>query len=169
MASKVSKNNVIYPNFTIDSYQQTNKMAKEIKNKLRTNIDPIVQRFDKYKPKPFKSSTISTEYHKRMSEKSEKLPIKRIPQNDNLGKNFTIISQNNDKYHIKFLNKYKNEQTEEKPYKKNIKTFNAKDNLNNFYFDNFNSNKLNETERAIIRVNVNNIFLILIVKKKICT
>ena len=93
-----------------------------------------------------------------MSEKSEKLPIKRIPQNDNLGKNFTIISQNNDKYHIKFLKRYKNEQSEEKPYKKNIKTFHTKDNLNNFYFDNFNSNKLNETERAIIRVNVNNIF-----------
>ena len=108
MASKVSKNNVIYPNFTIDSYQQTNKMAKEIKNKLRANIDPIVQRFDKYKPKPFKSSTISAEYHKRMSEKSEKLPIKRIPQKDNLGKNFAIISPNNDKFHIKFLNKYKN-------------------------------------------------------------
>ena len=158
MASKVSKNNVIYPNFTIDSYQQTNKMAKEIKNKLKTNIDPIVQRFDKYKPKPYKSNTISAEYPKRISEKSEKLSIKRIPQKDNLGKNFTIISPNNDKYHIKFLKQYKNQQTEEKPYKKNIRTFHEKDNLNNFYFDNFNSKKLNETDRAIIRVNVNNIF-----------
>ena len=99
--------------------------------------------------------------------KKKKNYHKRISQKDNLGTDFSINQPLNNKFHIKFLNKYKNEQTEEKPYKKNIKTFNKKDNLNNFYYDNFNSKKLNETDRAIIRVNVNNIFLILIVKKKI--
>ena len=49
MATKVSKNKENLPNFTLDSYKQTNKMAREIKNKLNSNIDPINQKSDKYK------------------------------------------------------------------------------------------------------------------------
>jgi hypothetical protein len=149
--SKISKNKDNYPNFTLDSYKQTNKIAKEIKSKLKLNIDPINQNYDKYKPKNSKSNNLSQEYHKKMSEKKEKIRIKRIPQKDNLGKNLEILSTEYDKDHVKFLKKHKNEQSTEKPHKKLIRTFKEK-NLNNFYYDNFNSKKMNKND--IIRVNV---------------
>lgn len=151
MATKVSKNKDNLPNFTLDSYKQTNKMAREIKNKLNTNIDPINQKSDKYKPHTLRKSKLTEEYNKRMNEKKEKLSIKRIPQKDNLGKNLEILTTEYDKDHVKFLKKYKNEQSTEKPHKKLIRTFKEK-NLNNFYYDNFNSNKMNKND--IIRVNV---------------
>ena len=52
---------------------------------------------------------------------------------------------------IKIMLNFKNEQSTEKPHKKLIRTFKEK-NLNNFYYDNFNSNKMNKND--IIRVNV---------------
>lgn len=154
--SKFSKNKNNYPNFTLDSYKQTNKIAKEIKSKLKLNIDPIIQNYDKYKPKNSKSNILSEEYHKKMSEKKEKIRIKRIPQKDNLGTDFSINQPLNNKFHIKFFNTYRNQQSEEKPYKHLKRKIYEKDNMKNFYSDNFNTNKLNENDKNLIKVNVRN-------------
>ena len=156
MATKVSKNKENLPNFTLDSYKQTNKMAREIKNKLNTNIDPINQKSDKYKPHTLRKSKLTEEYNKRMNEKKEKLSIKRIPQKDNLGTDFSINQPLNNKFHIKFFNTYRNQQSEEKPYKHLKRKIYEKDNMKNFYSDNFNTNKLNENDKNLIKVNVRN-------------
>ena len=88
--------------------------------------------------------------------KKKKNYHKRISQKDNLGTDFSINQPLNNKFHIKFFNTYRNQQSEEKPYKHLKRKIYEKDNMKNFYSDNFNTNKLNENDKNLIKVNVRN-------------
>ena len=98
-----------------------------------------------------------------MAEKHKRNPKKRIPLKNSMSSGLIVIADNKKKEGIKMNPKVRTNQDSTKSYEisKHLRTFKSKDNLKNFYLDNFNSVKENNLTRS--KTNVSCIILYIII------
>ena len=142
-----------------ESYLRTYKDGISIKNFLNKNLDPILQKEDRYIPPRTKGNVLTEEYIRKMAEKPVKAHIKRIPLTNNLTSGVKVIEVNRKKQGIKMNPKVRRNQDSSKSYEnyKHIRTYKTPDTLKNFNFDYFNSVKHNQNELARNKSNVSKV------------
>lgn len=146
----------LYKKMLTESYLQACKEGNSIKNFLNKNLDPILQKEDRYIPPRTRGNVLTEEYIKKMAEKPEKNHIKRIPLQDNLSSGVKVVTEDKKNKGIKMNPKIRRNQDSTKSYEiqKHLRTYKKPDTLKNFYFDNFNSVKQNQYELAKHKSNV---------------
>lgn len=165
----------LYKKMLTESYFQTKKDETSIKNYLAKNHDPILQKEDRYIPPRTRGNVLTEQYIKKMAEKPEKTHIKRIPLKNNLSSGVIVIAEPNKRQGIKMNPKIRRNQDSMKTNEnqKHLRTYKNKDNLKNFYFDNFNSVKQNQNNLEKIKASVsykiitNNIYIFLFQRRYI--
>ena len=165
----------LYKKMLTESYFQTKKDETSIKNYLAKNHDPILQKEDRYIPPRTRGNVLTEQYIKKMAEKPEKTHIKRIPLKNNLSSGVIVIAEPNKRQGIKMKQKIRRNQDSMKTNEnqKHLRTYKNKDNLKNFYFDNFNSVKQNQNNLEKIKASVsykiitNNIYIFLFQRRYI--
>ena len=121
------------------------------------NHDPILQTEDRYIPPKTRGNILTEKYIKMMAEKPKRNPKKRIPLKNSMSSGLIVIAENKKKEGIKMNPKVRTNQDSTKSYEisKHMRTFKSKDNLKNFYLDNFNSVKENNLTRSKTNVSIN--------------
>ena len=147
----------------MESYLQNCKDGEIIKDYLIKNHDPILQTQDRYIPPRTRGYILTEKYIKTMAEKPKKNPKRRIPLKNSMSSGLIVIADNKKKEGIKMNPKVRTNQDSTKSYEisKHLRTFKSKDNLKNFYLDNFNSVKENNLTRS--KTNVSCIILYIII------
>ena len=153
----------VYRQMLKDNYQENREDANQIKVSFKAKHDPICQKEDRYIPPKTKANIRTEEYERRMAEKPEKAHIKRIPIQSNLSSGVTVVTEQKKSEGIKINPYYRRNQISSNTYEKFSKVntkFRNPDNLKNFFYDDFNSKKENQNDRAEMRKFVR-IFLLL--------
>ena len=129
-------------------YQQTQKDAKLIKDNFSKNRNPICPKESRCLSSKTRSYNLTQNYLKKMEEKPEKFHKKRIPVEKHLNRNLSVIPKERNNTNIKmFRNIRKNQTSLSMPkYESHTKFISKKDNYKNFYFDYFNSKKINQLD-----------------------
>ena len=136
----------VYKNMLADNYKQSKKEYQKILEYQRTYHDPICQKEDRYIPPKTKGNVLSQEYLKKMAEKPEKAHIKRIPIKSNLtSSGVTVITEPDKPIGKRRQNK---EYHPSSAQKRNLGKKIILDNHKRYYYDDFNSSKLNRTQIA---------------------
>jgi len=152
----------VYKRMLTESYLQNVIDGASIRNYLNKNKNPILQKEDRYIPPRTRGNVLTEEYIKKMANKPEKNHIRRIPLKNNLSSGVRVITVNLKKEGIKMNPKIRKNDISYKSYEddKHLRTFKTKDNLKNFYLDNFNSAKQNlyELNRKNTSVSNQNIY-----------
>ena len=150
----------LYRKLLMESYLQNCKDGDKIKDFLIKNHDPILQTEDRYIPPKTRGNILTEKYIKMMAEKPKRNPKRRIPLKNSMSSGLIVIAENKKKEGIKMNPKVRTNQDSTKSYEisKHMRTFKSKDNLKNFYLDNFNSVKENNLARS--KTNVSSNFLI---------
>ena len=138
----------VYRNMLVDNYNQTRKDYQKILEYQRSEHNPICQTEDRYIPKKTKGSVLSQEYFKKMKEKPERAHIKRIPLKENLTSGMVVITEP-DKPKGKKIKQYQVYRTLSAQKRKLGKKI-VSDNYNKFYYDDFDSSKLNQTDMQLV-------------------
>ncbi len=138
----------LYRKLLSNIYQQTQKEAQLIKDNFSKNRNPICPKESRCLSAKMKKYNLTQEYLKKMEEKPEKFHKKRIPIERHFNKNLSVITQEPCNTSIKmFRNIRKNQSSLSMPkYEKHNKFISLKDNYKNFYYDNFNSIKMNQLD-----------------------
>lgn len=151
----------IYRNMLAKHYIQTKRDYQKILERQRIIHNPICQKEDRYNPPKTKGSILSQEYFEKMMQKPEKAHKKRIPIKDNLTSGVVVMTEPNKppirKVRQEQLNRASSAQ------KRNIGKKIVLDSYKKFYYDDFDSSKLNQTDikttnKKIVRNILNNIF-----------
>ena len=150
----------VYKKMLIESYLQNCKDGERIKEFLIKNHDPILQTENRYIPPRTRGYILTEKYIRKMAEKPEKNHMRRIPLKNSMSSGCIVVAENRKKQGIKMNPKVRTNQDSTKSYEcyKHLRTYKSKDNLKNFYLDDFNSVKENQFNRA--KMNVSIIFLI---------
>ena len=148
----------LYKKMLTESYLQNKKDGDSIKNNLNKDKNPILQKDDRYIPPRTRGNVLTEEYIKKMANKPEKNHIRRIPMKNNLGSGVNVVEVPKKREGIKMNPKIRRNQDSMKTYEtnKHLKTFQKPDTLKNFYFDNFNTAKENQTDMSKINKSVSN-------------
>ena len=95
-----------------------------------------------------------------MAEKPKKNPKRRIPLKNSMSSGLIVIAENQKKQGIRMNPNVRRNQDSTKSYEnyKHMRTYKSKDNLKNFYLDDFNSAKENKLFKS--KTNVRKIYLI---------
>ena len=151
----------LYKKLLIESYLQNCKDGERIKDYLIKNRDPILQAEDRYIPPRTRGYILTEKYIRKMAEKPEKNHMRRIPLKNSMSSGCIVVAKNEKKQGIKMNPKVRTNQDSTKSYEiqKHIRTYKSKDNLKNFYWDNFNTVKENQLNKAKSNVRIY-IFLI---------
>ena len=85
-----------------------------------------------------------------MKEKPKKNPKRRIPLKNSMSSGLIVIADNKKREGIKIYPNIRRNQDSTKSYEnyKHLRTYKKKDNLKNFYYDNFNSVKENKLVKS---------------------
>ena len=147
----------LYRKLLMESYLQNCKDGDKIKDFLIKNHDPILQTEDRYIPPKTRGNILTEKYIKMMVEKPKRNPKRRIPLKNSMSSGLIVIAENKKKEGIKMNPKVRTNQDSTKSYEisKHMRTFKSKDNLKNFYLDNFNSVKENNLTRSKTNVSSN--------------
>ena len=147
----------LYRKLLMESYLQNCKDGDKIKDFLIKNHDPILQTEDRYIPPKTRGNILTEKYIKMMAEKPKRNPKRRIPLKNSMSSGLIVIAENKKKEGIKMNPKVRTNQDSTKSYEisKHMRTFKSKDNLKNFYLDNFNSVKENNLARSKTNVSSN--------------
>ena len=140
----------LYKKLLMESYLQNCKDGEIIKDYLIKNHDPILQTQDRYIPPPTRGYILTEKYIKTMAEKPKKNPKRRIPLKNSMSSGLIVIADNKKREGIKIYPNIRRNQDSTKSYEnyKHIRTYKKKDNLKNFYYDNFNSVKENKLVKS---------------------
>ena len=159
----------LYKKLLMESYLQNCKDGEKIKDYLIKNHDPILQPDNRYIPPRTRGNVLTEKYIKKMAEKPKKNPKKRIPLKNSMSSGLIVIAENKKKQGIKMNSKVRTNQESTESYEnyKHMRTYKSKDNLKNFYFDNFNSVKDNKFIKTKTNVRKYLILLILYYRKDI--
>ena len=134
----------IYRNMLAKHYIQTKRDYQKILERQRIIHNPICQKEDRYNPPKTKGSILSQEYFEKMMQKPEKAHKKRIPIKDNLTSGVVVMTEPNKppirKVRQEQLNRASSAQ------KRNIGKKIVLDSYKKFYYDDFDSSKLNQTD-----------------------
>ena len=150
----------LYKKLLIESYLQNCKDGEQIKDFLIKNHDPILQTEDRYIPPRTRGNILTEKYIKAMAEKPKKNPKRRIPLKNSMSSGLIVIAENKKKQGIRMNPNVRRNQDSTKSYEnyKHMRTYKSKDNLKNFYWDDFNSAKENKLVKS--KTNVRRILLI---------
>ena len=155
----------LYRKLLIESYLQNTKDGEKIKDFLIKNHDPILQTQDRYIPPRTKGNILTEKYIKKMAEKPKRNPKKRIPLKNSMSSGLIVIAENKKRKGIRMHPQVRTNQDSTKSYEnyKHMRTYKSKDNLKNFYLDDFNSVKENYLTRS--KTNVSKYINIIINEK----
>jgi hypothetical protein len=150
----------LYRKLLMESYLQNCKDGDKIKDFLIKNHDPILQTEDRYIPPKTRGNILTEKYIKAMAEKPKKNPKRRIPLKNSMSSGLIVIAENKKRQGIKMNPNIRTNQDSTKSYEnyKHMRTYKSKDNLKNFYWDDFNSAKENKLFKS--KTNVRKIYLI---------
>ena len=140
----------LYRKLLMESYLQNCKDGEIIKDYLIKNHDPILQTQDRYIPPRTRGYILTEKYIKTMAEKPKKNPKRRIPLKNSMSSGLIVIAENKKREGIKIYPNIRRNQDSTKSYEnyKHLRTYKKKDNLKNFYYDNFNSVKENKLVKS---------------------
>ena len=140
----------LYKKLLMESYLQNCKDGEIIKDYLIKNHDPILQTQDRYIPPLTRGYILTEKYIKTMAEKPKKNPKRRIPLKNSMSSGLIVIADNKKREGIKIYPNIRRNQDTTKSYEnyKHLRTYKKKDNLKNFYYDNFNSVKENKLVKS---------------------
>ena len=140
----------LYKKLLMESYLQNCKDGEIIKDYLIKNHDPILQTQDRYIPPRTRGYILTEKYIKTMAEKPKKNPKRRIPLKNSMSSGLIVIADNKKRAGIKIYPNIRINQDSTKSYEnyKHLRTYKKKDNLKNFYYDNFNSVKENKLVKS---------------------
>jgi hypothetical protein len=158
MASKNPIPPKLYRNMLSDNYKQSKKEYNKILEFQRSIHNPICQKEDRYVPPKTKGYVLTQEYIKKMAEKPEKAHIKKIPIKSNLSSGVTVITEQNKPRGRKIGTYHENHASSVQKRKLGKKI--VSDSYRKFYYDDFDSSKLNQTDASIntkkkVRKNLN--------------
>ena len=147
MENKKSIPPKLYRNMLADNYKQARNDYQKIREYYNKNNNPICQTDDRYIIPKTKGNILSQEYNKKMMEKPEKAHIKRIPIKDNLSSGVVVITEDNRAIgkNKGIFNGYHTLSTGKRNLGKKI----VQENYKKFYFDTFNTSRLNRTNKDI--------------------
>ena len=153
----------LYKKLLIEAYLQNCKDGEIIKDYLIKNHDPILQTEDRYIPPRTRGNILTEKYIKKMAEKPKRNPKKTIPIKNNMSSGLIVITENKKKKGIRMNPKIRTNQDSTKSYEnyKHMRTYKSKDNLKNFFLDNFNSVK--EIKLTKSKTNVRNKIIFIII------
>jgi len=159
----------LYKKLLMESYLQNCKDGEKIKDYLIKNHDPILQPVNRYIPPRTRGNVLTEKYIKKMAEKPKKNPKKTILLKNSMSSGLIVIAENKKKQGIKMIPKVRTNQESTESYEnyKHMRTYKSKDNLKNFYLDNFNSVKDNKFIKTKTNVRKYLIILILYYRKDI--
>ena len=148
----------LYKKLLMESYLQNCKDGEIIKDYLIKNHDPILQTQDRYIPPRTRGYILTEKYIKTMAEKPKKNPKRRIPLKNSMSSGLIVIADNKKREGIKIYPNIRRNQDSTKSYEnyKHLRTYKKKDNLKNFYYDNFNSVKENKLVKS--KTNVSKLY-----------
>ena len=140
----------LYKKLLMESYLQNCKDGEIIKDYLIKNHDQILQTQDRYIPPRTRGYILTEKYIKTMAEKPKKNPKRRIPLKNSMSSGLIVIADNKKREGIKIYPNIRRNQDSTKSYEnyKHLRTYKKKDNLKNFYYDNFNSVKENKLVKS---------------------
>ena len=140
----------LYKKLLMESYLQNCKDGEIIKDYLIKNHDPILQTQDRYIPPRTRGYILTEKYIKTMAEKPKKNPKRRIPLKNSMSSGLIVIADIKKREGIKIYPNIRRNQDSTKSYEnyKHLRTYKKKDNLKNFYYDNFNSVKENKLVKS---------------------
>ena len=140
----------LYKKLLMESYLQNCKDGEIIKDYLIKNHDPILQTQDRYIPPRTRGYILTEKYIKTMAEKPKKNQKRRIPLKNSMSSGLIVIADNKKREGIKIYPNIRRNQDSTKSYEnyKHLRTYKKKDNLKNFYYDNFNSVKENKLVKS---------------------
>ena len=140
----------LYKKLLMESYLQNCKDGEIIKDYLIKNHDPILQTQDRYIPPRTRGYILTEKYIKMMAEKPKRNPKRRIPLKNSMSSGLIVIADNKKREGIKIYPNIRRNQDSTKSYEnyKHLRTYKKKDNLKNFYYDNFNSVKENKLVKS---------------------
>ena len=147
----------IYRNLLSSAYKQTQKDAKLIKDNFSKNRNPICPKESRCLSAKTRNYNLTQQYIKKMEEKPQKMHKRIIPIKRNFDLSLSVISAEPVNRSVRlYKNKRKNQSSFSAPKIERCKKFiSLKDNYKNFYFDNFNCDKLNQDDldkKRIVRI-----------------
>ena len=133
----------VYRNMLANNYKQTQKDYHKILEFQKNVYNPICQKEDRYIPQKTRGNVLTQEYFKKMVEKPEKAHIKRIPIQSNLTSGAVVITETDKTKGRKIRqNQFHASSAQKRRLGKKI----VSENYKKFYYDDFDSTKLNQTE-----------------------
>ena len=134
----------VYRNMLSNNYKQAQKDYQKILEFQKNVYNPICQKEDRYIPQKTRGNVLTQEYFKKMMEKPEKAHIKRIPIQSNLTSGAIVITEPNKNIGKKVRqNQFHHASSAQK---RNLGKKIVSENYKKFYYDDFYSTKLNQTE-----------------------
>lgn len=139
----------IYRNMLAKNYKETKKDYQKILQFQKRIYNPICPKEDRFIPQKTRGNILTQEYLKKMKEKPEKAHKKIIPIKGNLTSGVIVMTEPNEP----LGRKIKQEQVHRasSAQKRRLGKKIVLDNYKKFYYDDFDSSKINKTQIQVTK------------------